>query len=66
MNALGVKSLPCIEGKTPVVGGLPHPVYFALKIRVVLLKRKISSRCWLGAGYVKQGGLDNLFGRGEH
>ena len=66
MAALEVKSLPCIGGKMPVVGVLPHPVYFVLKIKMVLLKRKISSRCWLGAGYVKQGGLENLFGKGEH
>ena len=66
MAALGVKSLPCVGGKTPAVGVLPHPVYFVLKTKMVLLKRKISSRCWLGAGHVKQGGLENLFRIGEH
>ena len=66
MAALGVKSLPCIGGKTPAVGVLPHPVYFVLNTEMVLLKRKISSRCGLDAGYVKQGGLENLFRRGEH
>ena len=55
MAALGVKSLPCIGGKTPAVDVLPYPAYFVLKIKMVLLIRKISSRCWLGAGYVKQG-----------
>ena len=66
MAALEVKSLLCIGGKTPAVGVLPHLVYFVLKINMVSLKRKIFSRCWLGAGCVKQGGLENLFGRGEH
>ena len=36
MAAVGVKSLPCIGGKTPAVGVLPHPVYFVLKIKMVL------------------------------
>ena len=39
----------------PAVGVLPLPVYFVPKIKMVLLKRKISSKYWLGAGYVKQG-----------
>ena len=65
MAALGVKSLPCIRSKTPAAGVLPNPACFVLKIKMVLLKRKISSRCWLGAGYVKQMGQENLFGKGE-
>ena len=66
MAALGVKSLPYIGGKTPALGVLPHPVYVVRKIKMVLFKRKICSRCWLGAGYVKQGGLENRFGKEEH
>ena len=61
MAALGVKSLPRIGGKTPAVGVLPHPVYFVLKIKMVLLKRKTYSRCWLDAGSVKQGGWRIFF-----
>ena len=63
MAALGVKSLPYIGGKTPAEGVLPHSVYFVQKTKMVLLKRKISSRCWLGAGYVKQGGPGESFSK---
>ena len=66
MAALGVKSLPCIGGQNACCRRFTPPGIFCPKNKNVFLKRKISSKCWLGAGYVKQGGLENPFGRGEH